>query len=504
MNRRTLNISKFQKILVSFFVFLLVLLAVSYVYGRPGGGQSYSGGGYSSAGGYGGGGGGGALFYLIFSMLPPEVSVPLLLLFFVIYLVGKYKSRSDNFNVSSNDTNYYSNLHRFISVSQQIATLRGIDPNFSRVLFLDFAFSLYTKFYSYYTDKKQLTALTPFFDKKLMQQFLKDKAAFKIDEIVIGGIFIEKISFWENTVGIYVRFKSNMTIIAQGKAARYRLDERWLFLRDKDVISPEPEKMHVVSCPACGAPADFTDSGYCKHCGTLIVQGKMQWYVSDRKVFEFTAMKTENLLTYAPERGTELPTILDPYLEQKIRVFESANNVSWPEYEQKFKTKIIQPYFDEIYKAWSSLKWNRVRHLLTDRLWESYNFWIKAYKQAGLRNVLDIQIEKIEVAKLEIDRFYEAITVRIFANGLDYVVDRRGRVMAGSNKRKRRFSEYWTFIRRSGVEKDEYDIHTCPACGAPIENIGQNGVCQYCGNKITWGDFSWVVALIVQDEEYRG
>lgn len=230
----------------------------------------------------------------------------------------------------------------------------------------------------------------------------------------------------------------------------------------------------------------------------------MQWYLLDRKIFNFSVYKTENLLTYAPERGTDLPTIYDPYLQQKISFFESANNVNWQTYSEKFKTAIVQAYFDEIYKAWSELKWMNIRHLLTDRLWESYNFWIKAYKSAGLRNILDVKIEKIEFAKIEIDRFYEAITVRIFASGLDYVVDVQGKLRAGNKRKPRRFSEYWTFIRRSGVEKDDYDIHTCPACGAPIENIGQNGVCEYCGNKITWGDFSWVVALIIQDEEYKG
>ena len=336
-----------------------------------------------------------------------------------------------------------------------------------------------------------------------MNSFLKEKFPFTIDEIVIGGLYIEEISFGDE-IKIYVRFKSNMTITANGKSNRYILDERWLFARDRNILSPEPEKMHVVSCPACGAPADFSDSGYCKHCGTLVVPGKMQWYLLDRKIFNFSVYKTENLLTYAPERGTDLPTIYDPYLQQKISFFESANNVNWQTYSEKFKTAIVQAYFDEIYKAWSELKWMNIRHLLTDRLWESYNFWIKAYKSAGLRNILDVKIEKIEFAKIEIDRFYEAITVRIFASGLDYVVDVQGKLRAGNKRKPRRFSEYWTFIRRSGVEKDDYDIHTCPACGAPIENIGQNGVCEYCGNKITWGDFSWVVALIIQDEEYKG
>jgi ribosomal protein L37AE/L43A len=111
---------------------------------------------------------------------------------------------------------------------------------------------------------------------------------------------------------------------------------------------------------------------------------------------------------------------------------------------------------------------------------------------------------KIHVAKIETDRFYEAITLRIFASTKDYVTDKSGKLLAGNNKNPRIFSEYWTFIRRTGVENDDYDMNTCPNCGAPLDKMGQNGVCDYCGAKVTTGDFSWVVAIITQDEEYRG
>ncbi len=488
-----------KKILLSA---LVVIFTVAMIFARPGGGHSYYGG--SSGGGmeYGSGGGGnglGMLIYLIFRVLPPEISIPLLI-GFVLYLMWRNRKSDEDFSLVSEPT-YFNTMSSVLDVSKQIAQLKAIDPNFSRVLFLDFVSSLYTKFYMYHNDGN-LAPLTPFFDKNVLVR--DDKIVFKISEIVIGNISIEQIYFTSDKVKIAVRFNANMTITYQGRASRYVLEERWILQRDKNVISPEPEKMHTLTCPACGAPADFTDAGVCKHCGTLIVQGKMQWFVVDRKIYKMTVYHTKELLTYAPERGTYLPTIKDVFLEQRIKAFENAHNVQWPGYWQKFTDKIVKQYFAEIYKAWSQLKWNQVRHLISDRLWESYNYWIKAYAEHGYRNMLDVRITDIELAKIEMDRFYEAITVRIYATGLDYVVDRQGRVLAGSNKRERKFSEYWTFIRRFGVEKDDYDIHTCPACGAPADKIGQAGICEYCGNKITWGDFSWILAIITQDEEYKG
>ena len=132
-------------------------------------------------------------------------------------------------------------------------------------------------------------------------------------------------------------------------------------------------------------------------------------------------------------------------------------------------------------------------------------FWIDAYNKESLTNKLDdVKIKKVELAKIELDKFYESITVRIFASCKDYVADNQGKVIGGSNKKNRKFSEYWTFIRRTGVETDSYDYGTCPNCGATADKMGQSGTCEYCNTKISNGDFSWVLAVITQDEVYQG
>ena len=116
----------------------------------------------------------------------------------------------------------------------------------------------------------------------------------------------------------------------------------------------------------------------------------------------------------------------------------------------------------------------------------------------------EVDISKIEFANIEIDKFYESLTVRIFASALDYTINSKGWKIGGSKKRARKFSEYWTFIRRSGVETDSYDYGTCPNCGATADKMGQSGTCEYCNTKISNGDFSWVLAVITQDEVYKG
>jgi hypothetical protein len=130
-------------------------------------------------------------------------------------------------------------------------------------------------------------------------------------------------------------------------------------------------------------------------------------------------------------------------------------------------------------------------------------YWIAAYRQQGLRNVNEnARIEGIELARVESDAVYDAITVRVRAAGLDYTVaDAGGRVVAGSRSRERRYTEYWTLIRGAATKGKPRVDRACPNCGAPLE-IEMAGTCKYCRAKVTTGDFDWVLSRIEQDESY--
>jgi hypothetical protein len=91
----------------------------------------------------------------------------------------------------------------------------------------------------------------------------------------------------------------------------------------------------------------------------------------------------------------------------------------------------------------------------------------------------------------------------IFAQMRDWTQDRAGKVVSGDDKSMRRFSEYWTFIKRiGGQDKTTADLSRCPNCGAEMNNINQQGVCEYCDTKISSGNFDWVLCQIDQDESY--
>lgn len=155
--------------------------------------------------------------------------------------------------------------------------------------------------------------------------------------------------------------------------------------------------------------------------------------------------------------------------------------------------------------AWSMLRWDEARPFLTHRFWTSQTYWIEAYKNAGLQNLMaDAEIYRTELAKVKSDPFFDAITIRIWARAKDFTINSdSGRVVAGDADNPRSYSEYWTFIRsvdRTGASKAD---HSCPSCGAHLD-INLQGHCEHCGVKVAGGNLDWSLSRIEQDEAYSG
>ena len=484
-------------------VLIALLIIPDLVHARPGGGHSYSGGSGSS------GGDGGLIELLIYILLslPPEISIPLVIIIVVLYVLSKRRKTANKQTIASVPT-YQNRNSNTINLDARIDNFKLSDPNFSKTLFLDFVSSIYYKYYSYYS-RKEFGNLRPFLSQQIFNNGIRVQPNSRIvSENVVGNINIISISENQQFAIISADINANFTMTVGGHSTRYIIKERWTFNRDKGVLSQSPDKMRDLKCPNCGAASNFSDSGQCDHCNTFIETGKMQWSLNQINILSQEVYNARSLGFYAPEVGTDYPTIVQHNINSYISEFVNNHRLEdWNGYWTNFTDNIVSIYFNEIYKAWNDLKWEKIRHLVSDRLYDSYNFWIEMYKSQGMRNRLEnISIHRIDMARVDVDKFYESFTVRIFASCLDYVETSAGQLKGGSKKDPRYYSEYWTFIRKYGAEKpeSEFSLHNCPNCGAPADKMGQAGVCEYCDTKITTGDFSWVLTRIVQDEEYVG
>lgn len=490
----------------------LLLLLAHEAAARAGGG-----GGYSGGGGSGGGNGGDvvALFYLVYLLFellfwlwqsgPIGKVVVLLIVAAIIALLWRWWKRP-----LPGESGYLRDSGRIIGAagsrverSQALRSIRDKDPNFSRVMFLDFAHLIFVKLHESrggMAAKGEATAIMPYLAEGLRERLKSDPA--KVREVIVGALNIARVDATQNAARIVVHYKANLVIETKGGRQRHYLEQRLTFVRPTGVITPTPEKLLALGCPNCGSPEEPAVSGACPSCGSITGSGEMSWQV---KTVETLAMRPvpEALPSGGGvEAGTTLPTIFAGDLNAAMRDLKARDSAFTLE---SFNNR-VRHIFSEIQGGWSELDESRLRPYETNTLFDSHRYWLERYREEGRRNVVaDLLIDRIQLCRLEHDAWFDAATVRIFASCKDYTVDTGGNVVSGSKTKTRKFSEYWTFIRRSDVEiGPSRKPENCPNCGAPLDKVNRAGVCEYCNGLIISGRFDWVAAIIEQDEEYEG
>ena len=491
---------------------------------RVGGGGSYSGGG--GGGSSGGGGDGGAIIGIVRMLVwltveYPVVGVPVdvVVVVFVVYRFAKRGSRSsESFSSTSVDASTAAMAFplgldsagtRPETLFREFAQLRKFDPNFSEIVFTDFCYALYGKAHDARGHgANALDQFSPYLSEAARKSLLQrnPKGLKEVKGIIIGGMRIADMGGLETpTVNITLFFETNYTEVVSANGDRpaemsYYVRERWHLERKRDVLSPPPAQATALHCPKCGAPLQKDTVGACAFCGTKVESGEFQWYVRGIGLLS-TEAKGPLLTSDVPEVGTDLPSVVQPGLRDIRIEFEKSNpTFSWGEFQAR--ARLI---FDELQTAWSTLNWERARPHETDNLFQMHQYWIDAYKRQHLRNALDqSRITALQPVKIQEDAFYNSITLRIGAQGFDYTVDERGNVVSGSKSKLRSWSEYWTFIRSRKAKPMPANANlNCPNCGAPLR-VNSAGVCEFCGGKITSGEFDWVLSRIEQDESYAG
>ena len=497
-------------ILVLFMVLTMIAL------GRPGGGHSFGGGSSSGGGGYSGGGGWsgssrGSEFSSSGSFhFSTDGDGGLIIIVILVGLAFAVYMFVNNRPVSAGQGDIYSSAtseSRQVKLRQtqsQLAALRERDRGFSEVLFLEWAQLLYTQYHSR-RGEAEMAHLRPLLGDEAWQKYLLlQNKGVKVSEVVIGGLRIVDVKGWEDQEVMVVSIDGNLTETAQ-TSRRFVTADTWVFSRKRGIQSKGPEAMFSLGCPSCGASLAQDQDGACQYCGQVVVPGTLTWKLHMVQERHTPLGQVVQFGHYAAEQGTSLPTAYAPGLAVELLNFAKRHHIENGQlYFTTAVDQIVKPSFLAIYKAWDAGDYTPVRLLMGDQIYRSHQYWLSAYATEGYRNRLkNLEVRSVELARLQADEHYEAATFRIFARVLDYVEDKQGRTVGGSDKMPRIFSEYWTFIRRMGVEKPLEDtrLDACPNCGAPVQ-VGAVGICTHCQAKVTTGDFGWVLSSIVQDEVY--
>jgi predicted lipid-binding transport protein (Tim44 family) len=248
----------------------------SFSGGGGGGGFSGGGGGFSGGGGgsYSGGGGGGG----------GKLSWPWCIFIFVVFVVS---SLIKAFTKQSNTSQPYSSTHTGErpsmraegrqrsgkTIRRRLGQLRQYDPNFSEILFMDFAYALYARVqeargrgdldtYKPYLAGAALKSLAGLGGglRDEVREFIRKQGGveplqpkFDVRGVIVGAAQIRKVTDPQrDTISISVGFETNYTeAYGQGDGQRentFYCEEVWWFTRRRHVLSPPPEKIRALGC----------------------------------------------------------------------------------------------------------------------------------------------------------------------------------------------------------------------------------------------------------------
>ncbi len=516
---------------------LACLLAASAAFAgaRPGGGSSYHGsssshGSYSSghssgySGGSGGGGGGNA--FAIFELLLLCIEHPILGIFLLLLVGGVFgmrlvqSGRSDWSTVSS----YAAADERSASPPsprKDLEGLRDFDAGFSVIVFEDFLSGLYAQVHA--GRATGLGAFSAFLAPDAFNALagLGQPGLAAVKTVIVGALHI--VGDAPTRPSPRRRSPSPVDIEANyaetssaGTDAAWYVRERWHLFRNASAPSRTPDKARVFACPSCGAPLEGVLAARCRYCNKEVCTGEFDWVVSRVELLERES-RGPMLTAETREEGTDEPTVVDPDARQGLAALTQRDaSFDWETFERR-----VGLVFLEFQRAWSARDLTAMRPFLSDNLFEVERYWIRAYEAQNLRNVTEnARITRLDLARVTTDRFFDAVTVRLFGTSLDYTVavatpapHKRAEpsssqpepetVVCGSRSREGSYSEYWTFMRSARRTGPAREGTTCPNCGAPLA-VSMAGNCTYCRAKVTQGDFDWVLSRIEQDESYAG
>ena len=489
----------------------LVIVAALTIdaFARPGDGGSYSGGGGHGGGGGGGGGGGSGgsggdgagflelIYWLIrLCIAEPVIGLPVVGIVIGYFIFQAYRKQQNK----DWDSGPPVELQHAIDLED----VKVVDPEFSPVLFEDFAFRLFSTAQRTRHSGATLATVAPYVTQTARTALqLRSPENTPVLSVVVGAMRVVELDLpnvLSDAAGrarISVEFEANVTTADH----TYYSVEMWRFSRDA-AARTKPSTTRTFPCPNCGAPWQAAESGTqkCASCGEIVDNGRFDWVV-DLIGLRSIDERPPTMLADTVERGTELPTYKQPRVDQNMMALTQAD----PEVTLPSLILRLELIYDQLNRAWDANDLRPARGLVSDGLYDYLSYWTSAYTQQGLRNALEkMRITHHSLTKVARDKYYDAVTFRIFATGLDYTVQTAtDKVLKGSKREERAYSEYWTLIRSATRKGSPTTQPNCPNCGAPLQ-ITRAGECEHCNAHVTAGEFDWVLSKIEQDDSYRG
>lgn len=322
-----------------------------------------------------------------------------------------------------------------------------------------------------------------------MMQLLRQKNT--ITKLNIINVYIDRI----DTDGLYDiihvaihasitdRFVSELDA-SLNSGGQEEFVEYWSFLKKRG--KPRKDIYQTDDCPNCGAPLpeNMGEVSNCASCGTLTNSGEYDWVLSEITQAD-DYVSSHPKLAKSPEVTEKIRKLIDENDDFAVQMVEDKASNGYLQIitAQALGDPAVMRRFvsDEVFGkipmpgAGTQVAYNRI--YLND-------VYLIGIAEEENRNVLAIAIKSsYQRVKLENGK----------ASKIDHAVISRTDVVLMSRD------------RNASASKGSLYAHSCPSCGAPVEN-SLDIKCGYCGNALNSTGSEWIITdlmTIAAYEEYR-
>lgn len=200
----------------------------------------------------------------------------------------------------------------------------------------------------------------------------------------------------------------------------------------------------------------------------------------------FTLIIVAVAILNARKRTTSMPTTalkgIPKFDPQKFQEFMPDFNPI------EFKTQAYEIY-KKVQVAWMNFDYDSIRECVTDEMYNMYKSQLTTLSVKKQTNVMkEFNLLGFNIVGMETKDNIASLTVTMGVECYDYIIDKDGKVVRGTDKRKVIYNYAMTFNKGISTKPNK-----CPNCGAPLENVNSS-VCPYCDSTIIGENYDWVLA----------
>lgn len=163
--------------------------------------------------------------------------------------------------------------------------------------------------------------------------------------------------------------------------------------------------------------------------------------------------------------------------------------------EAKFKAK-VDNIFIQLYAAVMKQDLQKVKHFLSDEVYEKYNQKIQSLQNKNQLQIYDeLNVSDTNIVNIsEYDDRFE-IQVSLLSKYLDYLIDKDTKKFISGNRDVRTEKRVRLIFSKIKNAKALGTVRSCNACGANMD-LNKSGKCEYCGTIYELKEYDWVLESI--------